>query len=254
MPKTKKFIKVTAGRLVHCCCYTPPLSWDPPEVRAKKSKCSSEARKRLNFKYNYEKLQLKIAANIVRGDYFVAFTYSDKHLPASRKEANERKSKFYKDLRKARDKKGYGLKYIKCTHERTSEGRRLHHHDIINACEWDFDCDTIRSLWPYGNADIKRISDSEYYKNDGFLELAQYMAKEGNPDMEGKPKGAQCWTPSRNLKMPVREQIWVDESMTIEAPPDAFVLDTDEKRNEYGAFKYLKYLLPERKPPARKIE
>ena len=50
-----------------------------------------------------------------------------------------------------------------------------------------------------------------------------------------------------NLRKPVEESEMVDESVTVTAPPGAYILDTDHKQNEFGCYDYIVYLLPERR-------
>ena len=247
---------MTAGRLVHCVCYTQALASDCPKARAEKAKCSSAARRKLNFIFTYEKLQLYIAANFTRRDLYVTLSYDDEHLPKGRKEAGAALGRFMRRFGDARKKAGEVFKYIKSTHELLDDGgRRLHHHLVINAGDARRDFDLIRSLWEYGdNIDIQQISDTAYYFHDDFLELAMYIARERNPDAPPTSVGARCWSGSRNLKKPARLSIMVDDNVTVDAPPGAFVLDTDERRNEFGMFKYLKYLLPERPAPVGRAQ
>jgi len=254
MRKSKRLVKVTAGRLVFCVIYTQPLSSDPPRERAEKAKCSSAARKKLNFRFSYEKCQLLLAANFFRDDLYVTLTYDDDHLPGSRKAAQKPLDRFLRRLRAARRLVGGELKYICATHELLDNGgRRLHHHLVINSSDEKHDYELVRSLWDQGdNIEIQGICKTDYYQHDDFLELARYLAREGDPDAPFTAVGAKSWSRSRNLKKPIRESELVDESMTVEAPPGAFILDVDEKRNEFGSFKYIKYLLPERRANARR--
>jgi hypothetical protein len=263
MRKSKRLVTVTAGRLVGCLIYSQGLAADSPRARAEKAKCRSAARKKLNFKNSYEKLQLLLAANFSRNDLYLTLTYDDEHLPGSRSEARKRLARFFRGFAASRRAAGEVFKYIKCTHEMLDDGgRRLHHHLVINAGDEQRDYELIRSLWDQGdNIDIRPVCNTVYYECDDFLELARYLARERDPDAPLTAVGARSWSGSRNLRKPVRESVLVDEVLTVEAPPGAFVLDVDEKRNEFGSFKYIKYLLPERGPPlprparvARKIE
>jgi len=252
MRKTKRLTKVTAGRLVFCVCYTQAMPSDSAKTRAEKTKCSSAARKRLNFVHSYEKLQLWLASNFTRSDLYVTLSYSDECLPPGRKAADKVLAKFLRRLGACRKAAGEELKYIKCTQELMDDGsRRLHHHLVINAGDERRDFDLIRSLWEHGdNIDISLVCNSEHYLHDDFLELAMYLARERSPDSPLTSVGRRSWSGSRNLKRWTRESEMVDESATVVAPPGAFILDSDEKQNEFGYFKFLKYLLPERKPPA----
>lgn len=259
MAKKKRLVTVTAGRLVYGVCYSQAFGSDAPKARAAKNKCSSMARQRLNFNAAWKKLQLLIAANFTRRDLYVTFGFDDKHLPENRKEAKKIIQKFFDRLRAQRRADGDELKYVYAIHELQDDGsRRLHFHLIVNSTPGQKDYDIIRSLWEWGsNIEIDKISDTPYYFNDDFLELAQYMVRERNPEAPLTAVGDKGFVCSRNLTKPKRESDLVDDNVTITAPPGAFILDTDEKTNEYGHYKYICYLLPERpreepRPPKKK--
>ena len=82
--------------------------------------------------------------------------------------------------------------------------------------------------------------------HDAFLEWAQSLRHDRTLDVPAAAVGDRGWTASRNLRKPVEESEMVDETVTVTAPPGAFVLDTDHKQNEYGSYDYIVYLLPER--------
>jgi len=94
-------------------------------------------------------------------------------------------------------------------------------------------------LWISGSSvDIGRID------THGYTELAQYLTKEARED--GSPNGARTWVPSMGLVHPQRESEWVDDNLTLVAPPGAIVLDADSATmNAFGSYTYIKYLLPE---------
>lgn len=244
--KNKRLKTVRAGRLIFGVCYTQALSSDTPKARAAKSKCSSAARQALNFRAAWQKLRLLLCANFGRGDLWVTLTYDDDHLPPNRKEAKKNMQKFIDRMRAARKASGEELKYVYTTEELTDEARRLHHHLVLSAGDLGKDFELIRSLWTWGsNIEIQKLSDNSMYTDD-FLELAQYMCKERNPDAKVYNVGDKCWCGSRNLERPEVVSEMVDENMTITAPPGARVLDRDHKQNEFGSYDYIVYLLPDR--------
>ncbi|MEG1491644.1 MAG: hypothetical protein RR394_05265 [Oscillospiraceae bacterium] len=253
MAKSKRLITVTAGRLVHAVCYSQALSNDSDKARAAKNNCSSLARQKLNFNTAYKKLQLELAANFNRHDLWVTLGFDDANLPPNRKAAKKIMAKFNERVRTRRRSGGEELKYAYSIHELQDDGsRRLHFHSVMNAGANAQDYEMIRSLWEWGdNIEIQQISDTSYYHNDDFLELAQYMLRERNPDAPVNAVGDRGWVPSRNLDKPVRESYLVDDNVTITAPPGAYIIDTDEKHNEYGDFRYITYLLKEEKPRPR---
>ena len=245
----KRIKTVRAGRLVFACCYSQALPGEPEKTRAAKNKCSTLARRALNFRAAWQKLRLLLAANFGRGDLWVTLTYDDAHLPDNRREAKKRMQLFLDRLRAARKQAGEDLRYIYNTEELVeSSDRRLHHHLVLNAGTARRDFELIRSLWTSGeNIEIRKLGEHELYADD-FLELAQYMCKERNPDAKVYNVGDKCWVSSRNLARPQTESELVGDNVTVTAPPGARILDQDHKQNEYGSFDYIVYLLPANAP------
>ena len=75
MAKFKKII--VAGPLVVECVYPAPNPRDSLGVRQGKKALSSEAQRRMNLKYAYQKLELEIAANFGTRDIYATLTYDD---------------------------------------------------------------------------------------------------------------------------------------------------------------------------------
>ena len=76
MAKRKKII--VAGSLVLESVYPAVNSRDRTGVRTGKHKISSEAQRRMNAIYSYQKLELLLAANFTEGDLVCTFTYDDR--------------------------------------------------------------------------------------------------------------------------------------------------------------------------------
>lgn len=247
----KRLKTITAGRLVFGVCYSQAMAGDSAKARAAKSKCSSLARRALNFRAAWQKLRLLLCANVRRRDLWVTLTYDDEHLPPTRKEAAKIMTAFIDRLRAARRRDGEELLYFYITEELLDDGsRRLHHHMVLRAGEAKRDFELIRSLWTWGeNIEILKLGEHALYSDD-FLELAQYMCKERAPDVKTYNVGAKCWVSSRNLARPKVESELVEDNVTITAPPGARILDRDTKTNEYGSYDYICYLLPPETPRA----
>lgn len=248
---------MTAGRLVYGVCYTQAMAADSPRERAEKAKCSSAARQKLNFKAMWKQLQLLLCANFKRHDLWITLGFDDAHLPTNRKACKKIMARFMDRLRARRRADGEELRYVYAIHELQDDGsRRYHFHMVINATSGRADYELIRSLWEWGdNIEISQLSDSEHYGRDDFMEIAQYMVRERNPDADSKviAVGDKGYVGSRNLAKPVRESQLVDDNVTITAPPGAVILDRDERQNGYGCYTYISYLLPEPRPePARR--
>ena len=245
--KAKRLTQVRAGRLVTAVLYTQATAADEPQVRAAKTKISSEARQRLNLRASWQKLEAVLAANFDRQDLFVTLTYRDLDLPHSREQAMRCCSDFLAQLREARRVRGQELLYVKNAEHMTDQGAegRWHHHLVINATGNDYE--EIRALWyRYGdNVDIQPLLDDGW----DYESRARYLCK------ERPPAGKKAWTPSRGMKRPVRSSELVDDALTLTAPPGAQVIETQTVDNGWGSYVYLKYLLPykPRRPARRKL-
>ena len=235
--KRKKTIR--AGRLVRTVIYTVPGRQDPPKVRASRQRASSAAQARLNVRTSRDKLELLLAANFGQGDLWVTLTYDDDHLPPDRAEARKIFKKFIATLRKHRRAREQLLQYVYCIQEILDDGsQRLHHHMILNGVSQE-DEEIIRSLWPYGNVDHRRLDDDQ-----AVTAVATYMCNE--PIEHGKPRvGEQMWTPCKGLKKPETVTVDIpDDDVTLQAPPGALTVEQNGMRTEYGEYSYLKYWLP----------
>lgn len=242
----KRIKTMRAGRLVVGVCYSQAVAGDSSKARAAKAKCSSLARRAMNFKAAWQKLRLLLCANFGHGDLWITLSYDDAHLPADRREAKKIMQKFVDRLRMARKRSGEPLKYVYNIEELQEDGsRRLHHHMVLKAGAAREDYELIHSLWSWGSdIEIQPLQENPMYSDD-FLELAQYMCKERDPAAKVYNVGDKCWVSSRNLERPKTESCTVADHVTITAPPGARILDQDHKSNEYGAYDYIVYLLPE---------
>ena len=229
-----------AGRLVEVVCYSQAAPSDPPDERAAKTKMSSAARQKLNFRAAWRRLELLLAANFGHRDYFVTLTYAPEYLPQDRAAARNCMRKYIKRLRVQFGHLGLTLKYIYNTEavpEHPGAPGRIHHHLIISA----IDPDIIKSLWGLGQVNVEPLLDGQ---NDSYEARARYMVKERDPGMDGRKLGQRGWTPSLNLAKPVETSELVPEYVTIQPPPGAYVLEKAADSNYYGSFQYLKYLAP----------
>ena len=242
MAKNKRMITIRAGRMLVAVCYTQVASGDPDHVRKAKERATTEARKRINHRYSWQKCELLLAANFKSGDLFLTLTYDDDHLPENRKAAMANIQRYIRLLRQIWRKNGTELKYIYCTEDTPDEKggeKRLHHHIVINNAGCDYE--TVTSLWTGGqNVEASTLDDF-----GGYTALAQYLSKDGRGGH--LPVGARSWSPSRNLSKPTRESQMVDECVTIVPPAGCTILEQDSNTNGWGQFAYLKCLLPE--PP-----
>lgn len=249
MAKTKTKKIISAGLLQIEAIYPRRDKRDSERARAAKSRASSEAQKRLNRKYSYQKLELILAANFRPGDLWVTVTYDDEHLPSSRKQAKERFKYFLQKLRASRKKRlrpCVVASNVEHKHQSDSywEDRRWHHHFVVNATH-TADFEEIRRCWDYGcNIEI-RVLDLE--GEHSYEALARYMCKE-DPDRVG----AHCWSITRNAKRPEIEILRVESDETITAPKGARVLLNEGGSDPFCSWRVVKYLLPDDRPRRRR--
>lgn len=230
---SKYWKMIVAGPLVKICVYPAPSPRDSIGVRAGKKAMSSEAQRRMNLIYAYQKLELLFYANFGIRDLYITMTYDPEHLPRNREEARKIMQAFWKKLRKERKKLGKELRYIYITEHRHGDGR-WHHHAVINATGDDYDL--IRKLWGNGMVDFKQIRID---RDKNFETLARYFCKEPRDKV-----GDRLWSSSTNLKKPKKETRRVPNDMQLAVPKSAVITfeDTGDIMTAYGHYRYIKYL------------
>lgn len=232
--KTKKIIE--AGPLVLECIYPRGSAQDSPRQRSAKRQLSSEAQQRMNRKYSYQKLELMIAANFRPGDWIVTLTYDDEHLPRDRAEAQERLKRFRGKLARARRRHGQQLRMIWNTETVFGQGR-WHHHCIISR-GGGRDFALLRSLWPWGmNIEIHPLRID---RDHSFESLARYLCKEAR-----ERRGLRSWSSTRSCVKPRVDVCTVPDSAQLQPPKGATIYEDEQRRTEYGSFRFVKYLVPD---------
>ncbi len=232
MAKYRKIIE--AGPLVVETIYPAPNPRDTPEVRAAKSRLSSQAQQRINLKYAWQKLRLLLAANFARRDLWVTLTCDDGHLPGSRAEAQALITGFFRRLRRARARRGCGLRYVYTIEHKHGDGR-WHYHVVLNATGNDYK--EIVSLW--GHAQNVEIRTLRVDREKNYSTLAQYMCKEQRDSL-----GQRLWSGSKNLIRPKPECTRVPDDETLCVPRGATTLEEAKVRTQYGLYQYIEYLVP----------
>lgn len=234
---------IHAGALVIEAVYPRMDRRDSERARAAKRKASTEAQKRMNQIYSWQKLELMLAANFRPGDLVVTLTYDDAHLPESRKASELRLKYFRQQLTVHRVMTGQELVMIWNTEHKHGDGR-WHHHTVINATGDDYDL--IRRLWIYGS-DIE-IKPLRVDKEKNYETLARYMCKE-----EGERLGQRKWSYTRNARKPEVETFRVEEDTTVQVPKGATEISVFSDSNQYGNARVIKYLAPgwEKRPTVR---
>lgn len=233
---------IRAGNFIRTVLYTQSNPSDTEKARAEKAKISGEARRRINARTSWQKLQLLIECNFGPGDNVLVLNYDHDHLPRNRQEARRRIKSFIRLLRQQPEFRR--LKYIYNIEGRHTAGR-THHHMLLNASR-DL-LPKLCDLWRYGTAEDVHMEAFDLW---GSKELAQYLTKEARDDGTYEA-GVRTWACSQNLERPeVLATVWVDADVRLEPPLNAHVVLREEVRNEWGSYSYLEYRLPP--PPNQK--
>lgn len=234
---------VQAGRLVWDVVYTVPNPRASQQERKRIREVTEAQIARTNCNTAQRKLELLIATNFEGSDLILTLTYRDVDLPSDYQTAQRRLYKVLTQVRQYRKMHDQPeLKYIYVT-EGLHGDHRLHHHVIINATENDLEL--VKSLWQWGD-DIQL----NYIRERGFDGWAGYLTKERR---QASLNGKKQYVPSRNLKRPMTTYQWVDDGVTVDAPPGAVLLDEGGARNESASCRFVKYLLPKTYAHARVI-
>lgn len=138
------------------------------------------------------KLNRKICANFEPGDYHIVLTYRpENRLPPD--ESKKVLKNFLNNLRKDYRKADGELKYIITTEWRHTA---IHHHIIINRIRRT--TEMVRRRWTMGRPRFTPLDD-----NGDYMKLAEYFVKEVSKErIDGKEKGRQSYSCSRNLIIP----------------------------------------------------
>lgn len=231
----RRYKRLECGDYVREVLYSCPEPRDSARARAERSKATSKAQERVNQNNSKIKLAMLIGGNFGPGDLFITPTFSPENLPATCAELQEKVRKFYDTFRTTRTRQGKEMRYIYAPHH--TEKVRWHIHSLVNAVGPE-DWETIKSLWPWGDVNIKRIKDTAYSTPDA---MAGYMIG-GWTD---RPNSARAWCTSTNLKRIVvttcREH---NQSARLELPVNCELVETDSWVTQYGSYEYISFFRP----------
>lgn len=121
---------------------------------------------------------------------------------------------------------------------------RLHFHVVLNRRGND-DLETVKSLWEYGLVELTHLDG-----NGDFTALAKYLTKESR---QNKTPNGKRWVGSINFEKPTPVQSVVSDNEDIIVPRGAVMIAQVENINEFGHFKYIKYVLPKKRQKKKLI-
>ena len=185
------------------------------------------------------KLELELAANILPRDHWCTFTFRDEDLPEDEKSVEACVKAFRRRIVRAYGKNAPVI-FWRAEHKHEDDDfltdRRWHVHACIQARSGS-DYETLQRCWPYGRVDIEPIRID---KDHSYAQLAAYMVKEPLDRA-----GAHAWHNTRNAAKPEVETFPVpDDQAQLQPPKGALVYEDAREQNEYGSWRYVKYLAP----------
>lgn len=267
-----------AGRYRRVVRYSRTIPNDSKATRQAKQAATTAAQKFINIKNATEKLQLLLCANFDSKEAcFCTFTFTDEQLPANQKHTRQIFRGFLNQLRQEWKRTGSALKYIytvegdsldaspaacavdaqqweivpwrdrekwaqmdnQTAQDEPEEPTRLHAHCFLLLRKEDYE--TVRALWPYGQAYINPMKVNELTT---FQRLANYVTKEKRTGSKGN--GSRAYIPSLNLEQPVMDGHWCSEYEGITLPKEAEEIKSGSERDEiYGtSMEYIFYRMP----------
>ena len=216
---------ISAGPLVKEVIY--PYRSARSSGGRRRSGASSEAQRRMNAIYSWQKLELLLAANLVKGDIVGCLTFDDAHLPESREQVRHKFKWFLNKLTAARKKRGQTTVMFWSIEHMHGDGR-WHIHIACNATGDDYA--EIVKLWGQGECEFSALRVD---KKKNYETQARYMAKE-----ERDKPGQRSWSYTRNIKRPEVESFPVREFSTLRIPKDTTVFEDVRSRGEWQYVKY----------------
>lgn len=238
MGYTKKYWNTQIGKVVE---EYHTAAQPPPGGRRGKRAPTPEEMEKANQRQKHRKAQLLLMNNFRADDYFITLTYRPDERPADLQECQRQFRNFIARLRRAYEKSGEQLKWIR----NIEVGNRgaWHIHFVVNRIR-DTDI-LIRRNWRYGHPKSVLM-----YEEGGFRKLADYMTKAS----AGLPPGQKgdCYSHSRNLVMPKEHKREVKGNIVSRGKfrairiPDGYYLDKEslyEGINAYTGYPYRYYVL-----------
>lgn len=229
-----------AGPLVKECRALRPRfgADDTAQDRAEKNAVKKYQRTAVSRKM-VDRLELRIAL-FGRNGWMHTLTFDSDHLPRDFKGVRAALKTFFQRVRRWREKLGKPPSFCYIYAIEGLHGNRRYHIHFISDY-YELGPAEVQHLWRCGMVD----SEPVLLKDGGFRRLAEYLNKE-RTDGFVIPIGRHPWSCSRtlNAKLPPPEK-WTDESGVIEVPDDAVWSKRGNIQNDFGAYYYANWIMPE---------
>lgn len=176
--------------------------------RKRKKKVSRPAQNNLNQRNSKRYAKLLVYTNFSRNDYYLTFTYDEKHLPKTPAEAKKHQDNTVKKLQRLYKKNNKELKYMWFTsyqyNDDTGYIQRIHHHVLING---GINRDDVEDCWSLGRGKKKeRMGRTQARRvqpgENGIDELINYLTGQEKWENRQWKKGQKRYSASQNLIKP----------------------------------------------------
>lgn len=196
-----------AGQMLYVSAY--PL-WDTKTAQRargavemiKQEPRSSEAQRKLNARNAQRKLEQLINANFGAGDILVTCTYQPGCQPDTDERAHRDMANLITRLRRMYKKQGIDAPryvYVTETTESSKNGKRYHHHMII---EKGVSRDDVETAWGKVHGGICNARRAQQLP-EGLTGFAKYITKQVHGDDRQKIATRRRWCASKNLVQPI---------------------------------------------------
>lgn len=204
------------------------------ESGRKKKKVSRPVQKNLNDRNSKRYAKLLIYANFFPYDYYMHYSYKDKFLPETPRDAKRQVRNYLEKLRRLYASQGFELKYMWFTSYVFDDDlgyiTRIHHHAIISRGP---SRDDVEECWSVGGGKNKeKIGKTEadliQPTSDGINDMAAYLTSQEKWESYRAKEGEKKWSSSQNLEKPYQtkndyefsqrhlEEMGKDNSIAIE--------------------------------------
>lgn len=216
----------------------------PGMQREKKQSLTPEKVEKVNHQNKVKLTRRRLRKYFNAGDYFTTLTYSVDERPESMEEAKTHWQRFIRILKRAFEKAGQELRWMRNIEVGTRGA--WHIHMIIKRIP-DIDL-IISGAWKYG-----RVVSQLLYERGGFADLAAYICKTPKTDTRLKESHFSC---SRNMPIPepktkkIRQKSFIGKKPRV---PKGWVLEElVEGVNPVTGYPYRYYAITKEKERGRR--
>lgn len=185
--------------------------------RGRKKKVSRPVQNNLNDRNSKRYAKLLAYANFGKNDYYLTYTYDNRHLPKTPADAKKHQDNTLRKLKRLYEKNGMELKYMWFTSYQFDDDdgyiKRIHHHILING---GVNRDDVESCWSVGGGKKKELLGRTQARliqpgKNGMDELIKYLTAQEKWENRQWKKGQKKYSGSKNLVKPYEiknDHVW----------------------------------------------